>query len=66
VLMSKFGMIGKIRLSSLGNQSIRFCQFQNKITEEAKLEDLKIQECLKHEKGMGRHQRANPCVDDQI
>jgi hypothetical protein len=39
---------------------------QNSITEEAKLQDLKIQECLKHEKGKGRYQGAKPCVDDQI
>jgi hypothetical protein len=62
--MTKFGMAEKSGLSGLRNQSIRFCQFQNKITKEAKLEDLKVQECLKHEKGKGRHQVANRCVDD--
>jgi hypothetical protein len=51
--MSKFCKSGKTGLSGLGNQSIWF--WQNKIKEEAKLEDLKIQECLKHEKGKERH-----------
>jgi hypothetical protein len=46
LLMIKFGKSEKIGLSGLGNQSIRFWQFQDKIKEEAKLEDLKIQECL--------------------
>jgi hypothetical protein len=53
--MIKFGKSEKIGLSGLGNQSIRFWQFQDKIKEEAKLEVLKIQECLKHEKGKERH-----------
>jgi hypothetical protein len=66
VLMTKFGMARKTGLTSLGNWSIWFCQFQNKITEEVKLEDLKIQECLKHDRRKLRHQGTNPCVDDQI
>jgi hypothetical protein len=48
VLMDKFGMAGKIGLSSLGNRSIQFWQFENRIKEGAKHEDLKIQVCLKH------------------
>jgi hypothetical protein len=66
LLMTKFGKSKKTGLSGLGNRSIRFWQFQNKIKKEAKLEDLKIQECLKHGKGKERHQGANPCFDDQI
>jgi hypothetical protein len=34
VLMTKFGKARKIELFSLGNQSIWFYQFQNKIKEE--------------------------------
>jgi hypothetical protein len=49
--MIKSGKSVKIGLSDLRNRSIRFWQFQNKIKEEAKLEDLKIQECLKLGKG---------------
>jgi hypothetical protein len=64
--MTKFVKSGKTRLSGLGYWSIQFWQFQNKIKEEAKLEDFKIQEYLKHEKMEEIHQGANPCVDDQI
>jgi hypothetical protein len=64
--MTKFEKAEKTRLSGLRNRNIRFCQFQNKITEEAKFEDLNIQEYLKCEKGKGRHHGVNPCVDDQI
>jgi hypothetical protein len=56
--MTKFGKAKKIGLSSLGNRSIRFLQFQNRIKEWAKHEDLKIQVCLKHEKGKEKHQGA--------
>jgi hypothetical protein len=48
--MTKFGKFGKTGLSGLGNWSIWFWQFQSKIKKEAKLEYLKIQECLKHGK----------------
>jgi hypothetical protein len=66
VLITKFDKAEKIGLFGLGNQSIRFYQFHNKIIEEAKLKDLKIQKCLKHEKGKGIQQGANPCVNGQI
>jgi hypothetical protein len=49
--MIKSGKSIKIGLYDLGNRSIRFWQFQNRIKEEAKLEDLKIQECLNLGKG---------------
>jgi hypothetical protein len=52
VLMTKFGKSGKTGPSSFLFQTIQFWQFQNKIKEEAKLEDLKIQCVLKHEKGL--------------
>jgi hypothetical protein len=47
--MTKFSKARKIRLSGLPNQSIRFWQFQSKIDEGAKLDDLKIQGVLKQE-----------------
>jgi hypothetical protein len=52
--MTKFGMAGKIGLSGLPNRSIQFWQFQSKIEEGAKLEDLKIQDVLKQGKGLKR------------
>jgi hypothetical protein len=52
VLMTKFGKSGKIRLSSLLFRNIWFCQFQDKTKEGARLEDLKIQRVLWHEKGL--------------
>jgi hypothetical protein len=64
--MIKFGKARKIGVSGSGNRSIRFCQIQNKIKEEAKFEALKIQEYLKHGKGKERHQGTNPCVNDRI
>jgi hypothetical protein len=48
--MIKFGRVGKIELFGLKKQSIPFWHFQNRIKEEAKHDDLKIQLCLKHEK----------------
>jgi hypothetical protein len=45
--MTKFGEFEKIRLSSLLFWNIRFQQFQSKVREEAKFEDLKIQGVLK-------------------
>jgi hypothetical protein len=52
--MTKFGMARKIGLSGLPNRSIQFWQFQSKIEEGAKLEDLKIQDVLKQGKGLKR------------
>jgi hypothetical protein len=49
--MTKFGKAGKIGLTGLGNRSIRFWQFQNRIKEGAKHEDLKIPVRFKHGKG---------------
>jgi hypothetical protein len=66
LLMTKFVKAGKTGLSDFPNRHIRFWQFQSRIKKEAKHEDLKIRESLKHEKGEKRHQGANPCVDDQI
>jgi hypothetical protein len=51
LLTTKFGIARKTGLSNLGNRSIWFWQFQNRIKEEAKHEDLKIQLCFKHGKG---------------
>jgi hypothetical protein len=51
MLLTKFGKFRKTGLSGLGTRSIRFWQFYNRIRKEPKLEDLKIQECLKHGKG---------------
>jgi hypothetical protein len=51
--MTKFDKSEKIGLSGLGNRNIQFWLFQNRIKEGAKHEDLKIQVCLKHEKGKG-------------
>jgi hypothetical protein len=45
--MAKFGKSRKIGLFDLPKQSIQFWQFQSKTEEEAKLEDLKIQDVLK-------------------
>jgi hypothetical protein len=42
MLMIKFDKSGKMGLSSLVNWSTQFCQFQNKIKEEAKLEDSRV------------------------
>jgi hypothetical protein len=64
--MTKFGNGRKTALFDFSNWNIQFWQFHNRIKKEAKHEDLKIQECLKNEKGKERHQGANPCVDDQI
>jgi hypothetical protein len=50
--MTKFGKSEKTGLSSLLFQNIRFWQFQVKTKEGAKLEDLKIQRILRHEKGL--------------
>jgi hypothetical protein len=52
VLMINFGKAEKIKLSCLPNRSIRFWQFQSKIEERAKLEDLKVQGVLKQENGL--------------
>jgi hypothetical protein len=52
LLMTKFGKSEKTRLSSLLFWNIRFLQFQSKAKEEAKFEDLKIQDILKQEKGL--------------
>ena len=53
--MTKFGKAEKTGLSGLGNRSIRFWQFQIRIKEGAKHEDLKIQVYLKHGKGDEKH-----------
>jgi hypothetical protein len=45
--MAKFGKARKIGLFGLPKQSIQFWQFESKTEEEAKLEDLKIQDVLK-------------------
>jgi hypothetical protein len=50
--MTKFGESKKIGLSDLLFQNIQFRQFQSKIKEGARLEDLKIQCVLKHGKGL--------------
>jgi hypothetical protein len=66
LLMTKFDKAEKTGLSGFPNRNIWFWQFLNQMKKDAKYEYLKIQECLKHEKGKERHQGANPCVDDQI
>jgi hypothetical protein len=48
--MTKFGKPGKTGLSGLLFRTIRFCQFQSKTKEGAKLKDLKIQGVLRHGK----------------
>jgi hypothetical protein len=48
--MNKFGESRKIRLSGFLFRNIRFWQFQCKIKEKAKLDDLKIQGILRHGK----------------
>jgi hypothetical protein len=53
--MTKFGKSGKTGLSGLVFRNIRFWQFQNKMKEGAKHEDLKIQVYLKHGKGDEKH-----------
>jgi hypothetical protein len=50
MLMTKFGESGKIRLSGFLFWNIRFWQFHGKTKEGAKLEDLKIQDILRHGK----------------
>jgi hypothetical protein len=50
--MTKFGESEKIELSDFLFQNIRFWQFQGKIKEGAKLQDLKIQGILSHGKGL--------------
>jgi hypothetical protein len=52
MLMTKFGKSEKIGLSGLPFRNIRFWQFQNKIKEGARLEDLKIQDVLRQENGL--------------
>jgi hypothetical protein len=52
LLMTKFGKSGKTGLSGLLFRNIRFWQFQSKVKEEAKFEDLQIQSVLKQEKGL--------------
>jgi hypothetical protein len=50
--MTKFIESEKIGLFNLSFQNIQFWQFQSKIKEEAKFEDLKIQYALKQENGL--------------
>jgi hypothetical protein len=50
MLMTKFGKAGKPVYSNFWFRTTRFWQFQNRIKEEAKHEDLRIQVCLRHEK----------------
>jgi hypothetical protein len=52
VLMTKFGESKKIGLSDLLFQNIQFRQFQSKIKEWARLEDLKVHCVLMHGKGL--------------
>jgi hypothetical protein len=48
--MTKFGKSEETGLSGFLFRNIRFWQFQDKIKEEAKIEDLKIQGVLRHGK----------------
>jgi hypothetical protein len=64
LLMAKFDKSMKTILSGLGNRSIQFGQFQNRI--KVRLEDLKTQVWFEAWKWKEKHQGANPCVDDQI
>jgi hypothetical protein len=50
MLMTKFDKSKKTGLSGFLFRNIRFCQFQGKTKEGAKLEDLKIQGVLRYEK----------------
>jgi hypothetical protein len=50
--MTKFSTSEKTVLSGFLFQNIRFWQFQGKTKGGAKLEDLKIQDILRHEKGL--------------
>jgi hypothetical protein len=50
--MTKFGKVKKTGPSGFLFWTIRFRQFKNKKKEGTKLEDLKIQCVLKHEKGL--------------
>jgi hypothetical protein len=50
--MTKFIESEKIGLFNLPFQNIQFWQFQSKIKEWAKFEDLKIQYALKQENGL--------------
>jgi hypothetical protein len=50
VLTTKFDKSGKIGQSDLSFRNIQFRQFQSKTEERTKLEDLKNQGVLKHEK----------------
>jgi hypothetical protein len=50
--MTKFGKVEKTGCSGFIFRIVRFWQFQVKTKEKAKLEDLKIQGVLRHEKGL--------------
>jgi hypothetical protein len=50
--MTKFSSSEKIRPSDFRFRTIQFQQFQDKTKEGAKLKDLKIQDVLRHEKGL--------------
>jgi hypothetical protein len=52
VLMTKFGMAGKIGCSDFLFRTVGFWQFQNMKKTRAKLRDLKIQGVLKQEEGL--------------